>query len=53
VTTASRHGVTVKLDVLVAVHPGVVTAIGPVLAPLGTGAVICVDEFMVNFAWSP
>jgi hypothetical protein len=43
----------VKFDVLVAVPPGVVTAIGPVLAPLGTVAVSCVDEFPVNFAFVP
>ena len=34
--------VTVKLAALVAVPPGVVTAIGPDVAPAGTVAVICV-----------
>jgi hypothetical protein len=35
---------TVKFVVLVAVPPGVATAIGPVVAPDGTVAVICVAE---------
>jgi hypothetical protein len=35
-------GMTVKLPALVAVPPGVVTAIVPVVAPVGTVAVICV-----------
>jgi hypothetical protein len=39
---------TVKLAVLVAVPPGVVTLILPVVAPVGTVAVICVAEFTVN-----
>jgi hypothetical protein len=39
---------TVKLAVLVAVPPGVVTEILPVVAPVGTVAVICVAEFTVN-----
>jgi len=38
----------VKLAVLVAVPPGVVTLILPVVAPVGTVAVICVAEFTVN-----
>ena len=33
---------TVKFVLLVAVPPGVVTAIGPVVAVAGTAAVICV-----------
>jgi len=33
-----------------AVPLGVVTAIGPVVAPGGTVAVICVTEFTVNVA---
>src|SRR5579859_2513636 len=37
-------GATVKLDELVAVPLGVVTAIGPVVAPLGTCAVMSVSE---------
>jgi len=37
--------VTVKLDELVPVPPDVVTAIGPVVAPPGTWAVMSVDEF--------
>src|SRR6266508_6222103 len=43
-----RTGPTVKLVVLVAVPPGVVTLIGPVVAPVGTVAVIRVGEFTVN-----
>jgi len=39
---------TVKDPALVAVPPGVVTLIGPVTAPDGTVAVICVDEFTVK-----
>jgi hypothetical protein len=42
------HGVTVKVPELVAVPPGVVTAILPVLAPVGTVTVICESEFTVN-----
>jgi hypothetical protein len=41
-------GMTVKLAVLVAMPPGVVTPIIPVAAPTGTVAVICVDEITVN-----
>src|SRR5439155_5410873 len=40
--------VTVKLLALVAVPPGVVTEIAPVVAPAGTVAVTCVAEFTVN-----
>ena len=40
-------GMTVKLVLLVAVPPGVVTAIGPVVAPAGTVAVIWVPEVTV------
>jgi hypothetical protein len=40
--------VTVKLEALVAVPPGVVTEIVPVVAPEGTVAVICVAELTVN-----
>jgi hypothetical protein len=39
---------TVKSVGLVAVPPGVVTVILPVVAPVGTVAVICVAEFTVN-----
>jgi hypothetical protein len=39
---------TVKLVVLVAVPSESVTAIGPVVAPVGTVAVICVSELTVN-----
>ena len=39
---------TVKFAVLVAVPPGVVTLILPVVAPVGTVAVICVAEFTWN-----
>jgi hypothetical protein len=41
-------GVTVKLPVLVAVPPGVVTLIRPDMAPDGTTAVICVGELTVK-----
>ena len=41
-------GVAVKFVALVAVPPGVVTAIGPVVAPVGTTAVICVLLLRVN-----
>src|SRR5215204_441397 len=41
---------TVKLDGLVAVPPGVVTLIGPVVAVEGTVAVIWVAEFTTNVA---
>jgi hypothetical protein len=39
--------VTVKLPELVAVPEGVVTLIGPLVAPLGTVTVICVAELTV------
>ncbi len=42
-----------KLSALVAVPPGVVTLIGPVVAPAGDSAVICVVEFTVNPALVP
>jgi hypothetical protein len=42
-----------KLVVLVAVPPGVVTAIGPVVALLGTVAVIWVSEATVYAAEAP
>lgn len=41
-------GVTVKLPELVAVPPGVVTLIRPLMAPDGTTAVICVEELTVK-----
>src|SRR4029453_6849555 len=44
---------TVNDVVLVAVPPGVVTAIGPVVGPEGTVAVICVLEFTANVADVP
>ena len=44
---------TVKLVLLLAVPPGVVTPIGPVVAPAGTVAVICVPEFTVKTALVP
>jgi hypothetical protein len=46
-------GMTVKLLGLVAVPAGVVTLIGPVVAPSGTTAVILVDEFTVDVALMP
>jgi hypothetical protein len=39
---------TVKFEELVPVPPTVVTEIGPVVAPVGTVAVIWVDEFTVK-----
>lgn len=39
---------TLKLVLLVAVYPPEETAIGPLSAPVGTVAVICVDESTVN-----
>src|SRR5438309_1245471 len=45
--------VTVKLVELVAVPPGVVTLIAPVVAPLGTEVVICVSEATVKVATVP
>jgi hypothetical protein len=39
---------TVKFEGLAAVPPGVVTPIGPVVAPVGTTAVICVAELTVK-----
>jgi hypothetical protein len=39
---------TVKLELLVPVPLGPMTAIGPVVAPTGTVAVICVAESTVN-----
>ena len=41
------EAVTVKFVALVAVPLGVVTAIVPVVAPVGTATVICVSEFTV------
>jgi hypothetical protein len=40
--------VTVKFDVLVAVPPAVVTLMGPVVAPVGTVAVIFVAELTMK-----
>src|SRR5213595_555408 len=45
--------VTVKLVELVAVPPGVVTLIDPVVAPLGTEVVICVSVATVKVATVP
>ena len=47
------RGATVKLVALVAVPPGVVTLIGPVVAFAGTAAVICVLLLTMNVAASP
>ena len=44
---------TVKLVVLVAVPPGVVTRSGPVVAPVGTVAWIAVPEVTVKLALTP
>ena len=46
-------GMTVKFAALVAVPAGVVTAILPLVAPLGTVAVICVALFTVKAALTP
>src|SRR2546426_6635381 len=46
-------GTTVKLVVLVAVPPGVVTLSGPVVAPAGTVAWIAVSELTVKLALTP
>jgi hypothetical protein len=43
-------GLTVKLAALVASPPGVVTLSGPLVAPEGTVAVICVSLFTVKRA---
>jgi hypothetical protein len=45
--------VTVNVDELVALPFGVVTPIGPVVAPDGTAAVICESEFTVKAAGVP
>jgi hypothetical protein len=47
VTDRGAGAVTVKLLLLVAVPPGVVTLIGPVLAVAGTTALIWVAELTV------
>src|SRR6266446_5323544 len=52
-TTTPTPVVTVKLEALVAMPPGVVTLIVPVAAPVGTVAVICVAELTVNVAVVP
>ena len=46
-------GFTVKFVALLAVPDGVVTEIGPVVAPAGSVAVICVSLFTVKLAASP
>jgi hypothetical protein len=46
--TVGAGTVTVKSEALAPVPPGVVTAIGPVVAPAGTFAVTCVAESAVN-----
>jgi len=46
-------GMTLKLAALVAVPPGVVTATGPLVAPAGTVAVICVAESALKVAAAP
>ena len=47
------YGPTVKVPVLVTVPPGAVTAIVPVVAPVGTLVVIWVSETTVNRAALP
>src|SRR5439155_16760922 len=46
-------GTTLKMDAEVAVPAGVVTVMGPVVAPVGTLVVIFVSEFTVNVALVP
>jgi hypothetical protein len=46
--TTGCKSLTVKLLVVVAVPPGVVTDTGPVVAPVGTVAVMEVDEVALN-----
>ncbi len=46
-------GRTAKSVALVAVSTALVTVIGPVLAPKGTVAVICVEPLMANAAGMP
>src|SRR5712691_810963 len=52
-TTGDTEVPTVKLLALLAVPPGVVTLIGPVVAPAGTVAVMVVAEFTVKLALVP
>ena len=47
------QGATVNAAALVAVPPGVVTLIRPVVAPVGTTAVILIAEFTVKLAGIP
>jgi hypothetical protein len=51
--TSTGSAVTVKLVLLVAVPPGVVTPIGPVVAPLGTVAAIAVADVTAKLALTP
>ena len=53
ITGTGGPGMTVKLAELVAVPPGVVTAMGPVVAVEGRMAVICEPESTVNEALTP
>src|SRR5947207_9752636 len=50
VTVGGVVSPTVKLAALLAVPPGVVTLIGPLVAPAGTVVVIAVAEFTVKLA---
>src|SRR2546422_2412708 len=52
-TTGDTEGPTVKLLALLAVPPGLVTLIGPVVAPVGTVAAIVVAEPTVKPALAP
>src|SRR5437868_7314432 len=52
VRISTMFGCTVKLVALAAVPSGVVTVTGPVRAPRGTVAVICVSESTWNVAWT-
>src|SRR5438046_5154850 len=53
VTVGGVVSPTVKLAALLAVPPGVVTLIGPLVAPAGTVAVIAVAELTVKLALVP
>src|SRR5437762_236371 len=53
VTVGGVVSPTVKLAALLAVPPGVVTLIGPLVAPAGTVVVIAVAEFTVKLALVP
>lgn len=53
VMVGAPGAVTVKFPLLVAIPPGVTIVIGPLVAPLGTVAVICVPELTEKLAFKP